>query len=52
MTRSGWCYAPTNSGTKEGESSAANEGTKIAVPKRKDKESINEPVIEEEADEF
>ena len=52
MTRSGRCYITINSGSKEGESSAANEGTKIAVPKRKDKESINEPIIEEEANEF
>ena len=52
MTRSGRCYAPINSGTREKESSAANEGTKIAAPKRKDKEPINEPVTEEEADEF
>ena len=52
MTCSGRCYSPINSGTKEGESSAANEETKIAAPKRKDKEPINEPVTKEKADEF
>ena len=34
MTRSGRCYASINSGTREGESSAVNEGIKIAAPKR------------------
>ena len=38
MTRSGQCYASINSGTREGESFAKNEGTKIATPKKKDKE--------------
>ena len=52
MTCSGRCYSPINSGTKEGESSTANEETKIAAPKRKDKEPINEPVTKEEANEF
>ena len=52
MTRSRRCYAPINPRTREGESFAANEGTKIAALKRKDKEPINEPVTEEEANEF
>ena len=52
MTRSGQFYAPINSGTREGESSTENGGIKIAAPKRKDREPINEPVIEMEADEF
>ena len=52
MTHSGRCYAPINSGTREGESSTENEGIKIATPKRKDKESINEPITEMEVDEF
>ena len=52
MTRSGQCYALIKLGTKEGESSTANEGIKIADPKRKDKEPINEPIIEKEADDF
>ena len=52
MTHSGQCYAPINSGTREGESSIANEGIKIAALKRKDKEPINELVTEEETDEF
>ena len=52
MTRSGRCYAPINPKTREGESSVANERTKIAVPKGKEKESINEPVTKKEADEF
>ena len=52
MTRSGRCYAPMNPETREGESSAANERTKIAVPKGKEKEPMNEPIIEKEADEF
>ena len=46
MTRSGRCYAPINPET--GESSAANERTKIAVPKGKEKEPMNEPVTEKE----
>ena len=52
MSRSGSCYAPINPETRERESSAANERIKIATLKRKDKEPINEPVIEEEANEF
>ena len=52
MTCSGRCYAPINPKTREGESSAANERTKIADPKGKDREPINEPVTEKEADEF
>ena len=52
MTRSGRCYAPINPETREGESSAANERTKIAALKGKNKESINEPVTEKEANEF
>ena len=52
MTRSGRCYAPINSGARERESSIENEGIKIATPKRKDKEPINESVIEVEANEF
>ena len=52
MTRSGRCYAPMNPETREGESSAANERTKITVPKGKGKEPINEPVTEKEAEEF
>ena len=52
MTHSGRCYVLINSGTRERESFTANEGIKIATFKGKDKESINEPVIEEEANEF
>ena len=52
MTRSGRCYAPINPETRQGESSAVNERTKIAAPKGKGKKPINEPVIEEEANEF
>ena len=52
MTRSGRCYASINSGTREWESSAANEGTKIATTKRKDKKLINESVTKEEVNEF
>ena len=52
MTRNGRCYAPINSGIREGESSTKNGGTKIAALKRKDKEPINEPVTEMEADKF
>ena len=37
MTRSGRCYASINPEIGEGESSAANERTKIAVPKGKEK---------------
>ena len=43
---------PDQPETREGESSVANERTKISVPKGKEKELINEPVIEKEADEF
>ena len=52
MTRSGRCYAPINPETKKGESSATNERTKIAAPKGKEKEPMNEPVTEKEAKEF
>ena len=52
MTCSGRCYAPINPETGEGESSAANERTKIAAPKGKEKEPINEPVTEKETEEF
>ena len=52
MTRSGRCYALINSRTREGESSTENEGIKIAASKRKDKEPINEPVTEMEANKF
>ena len=52
MTRSGRCYAPITSEAKKGETSTENERMKIATSKKKDKESINEPVIEMEADEF
>ena len=37
---------------KKKEASTENEGMKIAASKRKDKEPINEPVTELEADEF
>ena len=50
MTCSGRCYAPINPET--GESSAANERTKVAAPKGKEKEPMNEPVTEKEAEEF
>ena len=52
MTRSGRCYAPIDPETRERESSAANERTKIAAPKRKEKEPMNEPVTKKEAEEF
>ena len=52
MTRSGRCYVSINSGAKEEESSTKNGGIKITASKRKDKESINEPVTEVEANEF
>ena len=52
MTRSGRCYAPINPKIREKESFTANERTKIAAPKGKDKEPINEPITEEEANEF
>ena len=52
MTRSGWCYASIITEVREGESSAENGGVKIAASKKKDKESINEPATEMEANEF
>ena len=52
MTHSGRCYASITTEAKEGEGSTENKGIKIATSKRKDKESINEPVTELEADEF
>ena len=52
MTRSGRCYASVTTEVREGESSAENGGVKIAASKKKDKELINEPVTEMEADEF
>ena len=41
-----------NPKTREGESSATNERTKITASKGKEKEPINEHVTEKEADEF
>ena len=52
MTRNGRCYAPVTTKVREGESSAENEGVKIVASKKKDKKSINEPIIEMEVDEF
>ena len=52
MTRSGRCYAPVNSGAKKGEESVEEGGVKITVPRGKDKEMINEPVIKMEENEF
>ena len=52
MTRNGRCYASITTEVREGESSAENGGVKIAVSKKKDKEPINKPVTEMEADEF
>ena len=52
MTRSGRCYAPITTEVREGESSVENGGVKITASKKKDKESINEPVTEMEVDEF
>ena len=52
MTRNSRCYAPINSGAREGESSTKNRGIKITASKRKDKEPINEPITEVEANEF
>ena len=52
MTRSSRCYAPITTEVREGESSTENGGVKIAASKNKDKELINEPVTEMEADEF
>ena len=52
MTRSDRCYAPVTSRAKEGETSTENEEMKIAASKKKDKEPINELVIELKADEF
>ena len=52
MTRSGRCYVSVNSGAKEGENSTEKWGIKIAVPRGKDKEVINEPVTKAEVNEF
>ena len=52
ITRSGRCYAPINPRRRKGESFAANEETKIAASKGKDKEPINKPVTEQEANDF
>ena len=43
---------PRSTGAREWESSIKNEGIKIAISKRKNKEPINEPVTEVEANEF
>ena len=52
MARSGQCYASINSRAKKGENSSKSGGIKIAIPKGKDKEVINEPIIEAEVNEF
>ena len=46
------CYASVTTEVREGESSIENEGINVAASKRKDKEPINEPITELEADEF
>ena len=43
---------PINSRTREGEGSTENGEIKIAASKKKDKEPINEPITEVEANEF
>ena len=52
MTRSGRCYAPVNSKSKEGKNFTENEGIKIAIPRGKDKEVINESDTKAEVNEF
>ena len=52
MIRSGQCYASVNSEAREGENSVESGRIKITVSKRKDKESMNDPVTEMEANEF
>ena len=52
MTRSGRCYASFNSRVKKGEESVEEDGVKIIVPREKDKEVINEPVIEVKVNDF
>ena len=52
MTRKGRCYAPINSGAKEGEKSIEKGGVKITVPREKDKEVINESITEAEVNKF
>ena len=52
MTRNGRCYASVTTEVRERESFAKNGGVKIAASKKKDKEPINEPVIDLEGDEF
>ena len=52
MTHSGRCYASVNSGAKKGEESVKKGRVKITVPRGKDKEVINEPIIEAEVNEF
>ena len=52
MTCSGRCYASINLRTREKGSFTENGGVKIAVSKKKDKETINEPVTKVEANEF
>ena len=52
MTHSGRCYVSVITEVREKESSAENGGVKIVASKKKDKEPINEPVTELEADEF
>ena len=52
MIRSSRCYAPVNSGAKEGKESVEEGRVKITVPRRKGKKMINEPIIEAEGNEF
>ena len=52
MTCNRQCYAPVTIEVRKGESFVKNERVKIAAPKKKDKEPINEPVTEMEANEF
>ena len=52
LTRNGRCYVPTLSGVKEEEEYTEQSGIEVTILKKKGKESLNEPVTEEKANEF
>ena len=52
MTRSGRCYAPSLLGVKEREERTEQGGIKATILEKKGKESLNELIIETEANEF
>ena len=52
LTRSGRCYAPGLAGVKRGEEGTERSNIEVTVLTKKEKEPLNKPVSEAEANEF